>query len=85
MTSIFLNMQTVEENYKWAETNYGILIQFKGCVSYNYKIDYELFNKLARGYSNFFEIVPDLLVNINNIESVVLDQKDEEYICNLVG
>lgn len=67
------------------KTNYGILIQFKGCVSYNYKIDYELFNKLARGYSNFFEIVPDLLVNINNIESVVLDQKDEEYICNLVG
>ena len=49
------------------KTKSGILIQFIDGLSYNYKTSYNTFFKLTRTYSNIFEIVPDLLVNLENL------------------
>lgn len=61
----------------------GSLIQFLDGKIIKYKVDFKTFKKLTKSHSNFHEIVPDFLVNLDFFKNIVYDKTYDEFNCNL--
>lgn len=61
----------------------GSSIQFLDGKIIKYKVDFKTFKRLTKSYLEFYEIVPDFLVNLDYFKNIIHHKTYDEFNCNL--